>query len=73
MSDGKSFKDYYGTHMAFDQFPKFGVLSDVKVVMTGVNIAGPFAATMMAEMGAQVIQVEPPNMPSSQRGTYGQA
>ena len=73
MSDGKNFKDYYGTHMAFDQFPKFGVLSDVKVVMTGVNIAGPYAATMMAEMGAQVIQVESPNLPSSQRGTYGQA
>lgn len=57
------YKDYYGTHMPFGQFPKFGVLSSVKVLMTGTNIAGPFAASIMAEMGAQVIQVEAPNMP----------
>ena len=47
------YKDYYGTHMPFGQFPKFGVLSSVKVLMTGTNIAGPFAASIMAEMGAQ--------------------
>ena len=32
------YKDYYGTHMPFGQFPKFGVLSSVKVLMTGTNI-----------------------------------
>ena len=65
------YKDYYGTHMPFGQFPKFGVLSSVKVLMTGTNIAGPFAASIMAEMGAQVIQVEAPNMPCQTRGNYG--
>ena len=30
--------DYYGTHMKFTEYPKFGVLSGVKVVMTGINI-----------------------------------
>ena len=51
------YKDYYGTHMPFGQFPKFGVLSSVKVLMTGTNIAGPFAGCLMAEMGAQVIRL----------------
>ena len=50
------YKDYYGTHMPFGQFPKFGVLSSVKVLMTGTNIAGPFAGCLMAEMGAKVLQ-----------------
>ena len=31
------YKDYYGTHMPFGQFPKFGVLSSVKVLMTGTD------------------------------------
>ena len=65
------FKDYLGGHMSFDSFPKFGVLSSVNVLMTGTNIAGPFAAAMMAEMGAKVIQVEAPNMPCQTRGNYG--
>lgn len=63
------YKDYYGTHMPFGQFPKFGVLSSVKVLMTGTNIAGPFAASIMAEMGAQFVQVESPNMPSRPAAT----
>ena len=63
------YKDYYGTHMPFGQFPKFGVLSSVKVLMTGTNIAGPFAASIMAEMGAQVVQVESPNMPAATTAT----
>ena len=29
------YKDYYGTHMPFGQFPKFGVLSSVKVLKHG--------------------------------------
>ena len=65
------YTDYYGTHMAFDKFPQFGVLSSVNVLMTGTNIAGPFAASTMAEMGAKVIQVEAPNMPCQTRGNYG--
>ena len=28
------YKDYYGTHMPFGQFPKFGVLSSVNVLMS---------------------------------------
>lgn len=59
--------------MKFTEFPKFGVLSDVKVLMTGTNIAGPFATSIMAEMGAQVVQVEAPNMPCQTRGNYGYA
>ena len=32
------FKDYLGTHMKFNEYPKFGVLSSVNVLMTGTNI-----------------------------------
>ena len=65
------FKDYLGTHMKFNEYPKFGVLSSVNVLMTGTNIAGPYATEIMAEMGAKVIQVEAPNMPCQTRGNYG--
>ena len=65
------FKDYLGTHMKFYEYPKFGVLSSVNVLMPGTNIAGPYATEIMAEMGAKVIQVEAPNMPCQTRGNYG--
>ncbi len=38
----------------------FGPLQGVKIVSTGTLIAQPFAATLAAEMGAEVIQVERP-------------
>ena len=59
------------THMKFTEFPQFGILSGIKVVVTGLNIAGPFAGCMMAEMGAQVIQIENPKMPCQTRANYG--
>ncbi|MDY4103996.1 MAG: CoA transferase [Oscillospiraceae bacterium] len=69
----KQFTDYYGVHMKFDEFPKFGILSSVKAVTTGTNIAGPFAGSLMSEMGAQVIQIEHPLYPCGTRGTYAYA
>ena len=36
----------------------FGALQGVKILSTGTLIAGPFAAELAAEMGAEVIQVE---------------
>lgn len=65
--------DYYGTHMKFTEYPKFGVLSGIKVVTTGINIAGPFVGSMLGEMGAQVIQIEHPKQPCATRGNYGYA
>ncbi len=38
--------------------PAFGVLSGLRVVHCTQSIAGPFAASMMADMGADVIWVE---------------
>lgn len=38
--------------------PRFGTLSDVRVVHCSQSIAGPFAASLMADMGADVIWVE---------------
>ena len=56
-------------HLEFTNYPQFGVLSGVKVFVTGTNIAGPFAGSLMAEMGAQVLQAEAPNIPCQTRGT----
>lgn len=38
--------------------PEFGPLSGVRVVFSAMEIAGPFAAQMMAEWGAEVIWLE---------------
>ena len=38
--------------------PTFGPLSGVRVVFSGIEIAGPFAAQMLAEWGAEVIWIE---------------
>lgn len=38
-----------------------GPLSNLRVIELGTLIAGPFAARLLAEFGADVIKVEPPN------------
>ena len=40
------------------QTPVFGPLSGVRVVLSGIEIAGPFSAQMLAEWGAEVIWIE---------------
>ena len=47
--------------------PKFGPLSGLKVLSTGSVVAQPFAATLMAEFGADVIQVESTIVPDTVR------
>ena len=41
---------------------KFGPLQGVKIVSTGTLIAQPFAAELAAEMGAEVIKIERPDV-----------
>ena len=40
--------------------PKFGPLQGVKVVNLTMAIAGPFACSLLADLGAEVIGVESP-------------
>ncbi len=40
------------------QTPAFGPLSGVRVVLSGIEIAGPFSAQLLAEWGAEVIWIE---------------
>lgn len=47
--------------------PGFGFLEGVKVVFTGQAVAGPFAAEMWAENGADVIWIENPRNPDEVR------
>ena len=41
---------------------QFGPLQGVRIISTGTIIAQPFAATLAAEMGAEVIQIERPRI-----------
>ena len=37
-----------------------GALSDLKIVELGEMVSAPYAAKLMADMGAEVVKVEPP-------------
>ena len=52
-----------------DEIPKFGPLCGVSVVNSGARVAGPFAAQMFADFGADVIWIEQPSLPDTNR--YG--
>ena len=41
---------------------QFGPLQGVRILSTGSLIAQPFAASIAAEMGAEVIQIEAPKI-----------
>lgn len=49
--------------------PSFGPLSGLRVVASGINVAGPFAAALMADMGADVIFHDSPKVPDMMRTT----
>lgn len=42
--------------------PKFGPLTGMRVLMTGSIVAAPFASSLLAEYGAEVIHVERPKL-----------
>ena len=48
--------------------PEYGGLSGMRVLMTGSVVAAPFAASILAEHGAEVIHVERPNIGDAFRG-----
>ncbi|WP_178371641.1 L-carnitine CoA-transferase [Desulfitobacterium chlororespirans] len=55
------------------EIPQFGLLSGVKVVHNTVSIAGPFAAELYAEYGADVIWIENAKVPCMSRVATGNA
>lgn len=57
--------------MKYAHTPKMGPLQGIKVAFSGISIAGPFAAELMAEWGADVIWLENPKAPDIARGGFG--
>ena len=53
------------------EIPEFGMLRGVKVVHASTVVAGPIAAELMAEMGADVIWIESTKSPDTNRGKGG--
>lgn len=51
------------------EVPKFGPLEGVKVISSGISVAGPFAAAMMADQGADVTFIESPFIKDQVRTT----
>ena len=51
------------------EVPRFGALEGVKVVSSGISVAGPYAASMMADQGADVTFVESPFIKDQVRTT----
>lgn len=51
------------------EVPRFGALEGVKVVSSGISVAGPYAASMMADQGAVVTFVESPFIKDQVRTT----
>lgn len=49
-----------------------GPLAGIRVIETGVLLAGPFCARLLADFGAEVIKIEPPKEGDPMR-TTGQA
>lgn len=55
------------------EIPTFGTLDGVRVALSGISIASPFAATLLAENGADVVWIENPKMPDPAHTPYGLA
>jgi len=47
--------------MADDEIANTGPLKDLRLIEMGTLLAGPFCGQLMADFGAEVIKIEPPN------------
>ncbi|HWR61898.1 MAG TPA: CoA transferase, partial [Clostridia bacterium] len=59
--------------MKRSEIPKFGPLQGVNVVCAGIATAGPYAASLMSDFGASVINIENSFMPDTGRAASGAA
>jgi crotonobetainyl-CoA:carnitine CoA-transferase CaiB-like acyl-CoA transferase len=50
--------------------PTFGPLSGMRILMSATVVAAPFGASLLGEMGAEIIQVELPNIGDPYRKQY---
>ena len=55
--------------MKRSEVPQKGLLQGVRVAVSAISVAGPFAGEVMADMGADVIQIENPRNPDYSHGS----
>ena len=55
--------------MKRSEVPQQGLLKGVRVAVSAISVAGPFAAEILADMGADVIQIENPKNPDYSHGS----
>jgi formyl-CoA transferase len=60
-----------GPQSAPDERGSLGPLEGIRVIELGALLAGPFAGRLIADLGAEVIKVEPPDRPDPMR-SWGQ-
>lgn len=66
MSSGKELSDFIRRQRAHRKKGKLP-LKDIRVIDMGTVVAAPFAATLLGDLGAEVIKVENPGMPDAIR------
>ena len=62
-----------GSHDSLSlRFPNGGALAGLKIIEVGTMVSAPYAAKLMADMGAEVIKLEPPGAgdPARTRGPF---
>ena len=65
---GKNKSEKERNSMKRNEIPQQGLLQGVRVVVSAISVAGPFAAEVLADMGADVIQLENPKNPDFSHG-----
>ncbi|MFA5079973.1 MAG: CoA transferase [Dehalococcoidia bacterium] len=50
--------------------PKYSILKDIRIIDISIALAGPFATQILADLGAEVIKLEPPFVGDITRETF---
>ena len=66
MHSDKELNDFIRRQRAYREESELP-LKDIRVIDVGAVVAAPFAATLLGDLGAEVIKIENPNLPDAIR------